>query len=453
MRGSIDEVLDGRATWCQENGDCLDLCEALPDCSVHFSFTDPPYGHNNNDGDLIANRERALSDNKTTGNAPLSSQNPSRPIFNDGKEANQLFRDLVPKVARVLVKGGNYAACCGGGGGPGTCEYAHWSLWLEEHLSFKMAIVWDKGPMGLGWHYRRSYEFILVATKKGEKVRWFDKTGRVENVIRPGQYGIRKVIPRGHTYGLYSTCTVKLSSVQGGDRCESREVVRLLQKATSGITEDSLKWHTDESGENITARCRSASLSTTLTRISEITGSRTFNWSTLSPTSEYIPGAEKTNEVGGGSRANDAVRRVSSRETSTARQQKTASCQFASRAASELLSRISNEKDWQREITRAGDHPTEKPVALAAHFLRLHTEPGDVVLDPFGGSGSTGEACLKMGRRYIGFELDPQWHAHAVKRLTAVDRANDRSLVPTRPVTPRNGFHDIPKKRRGKGAF
>lgn len=52
-------------------------------------------------------------------------------------------------------------------------------------------IVWDKGPMGMGWHYRRSYETVLVATKKGAKCKWYDETNRVENIIRE----IPKIIP------------------------------------------------------------------------------------------------------------------------------------------------------------------------------------------------------------------------------------------------------------------
>lgn len=55
-------------------------------------------------------------------------------------------------------------------------------------------VIWDKGPMGMGWHYRRSYETVLVAQKPGAACRWFDKTGAVENVIRPGGK-IRKIIP------------------------------------------------------------------------------------------------------------------------------------------------------------------------------------------------------------------------------------------------------------------
>lgn len=46
-------------------------------------------------------------------------------------------------------------------------------------------IVWDKGPMGMGWHYRRSYETVLVAEKPGAACRWYDDTNGIENIIRP----------------------------------------------------------------------------------------------------------------------------------------------------------------------------------------------------------------------------------------------------------------------------
>jgi hypothetical protein len=54
-------------------------------------------------------------------------------------------------------------------------------------------------------------------------------------------------------------------------------------------------------------------------------------------------------------------------------------------------------------------HPTQKPVPLLKDLLQDFTQPGDVILDPFMGSGSVGIACLDMdmGRRYIGIEIDP----------------------------------------------
>jgi len=130
-------------------------------------------------------------------------------------------------------------------------------------------VVWDKGPIGMGWHYRRSYETVLVAQVPGAACKWYDKSQRIENIIRH----IPKIIPQ------------------------------------------------------------------------------------------------------------------------------------------------------------AGNHPTEKPVRLAAHFIRLHTVPGEVVLDPFCGSGSTLIAAYRNGRNYIGAELDPKWYAHATRRVEEEKSQGDLFLA------------------------
>jgi site-specific DNA-methyltransferase (adenine-specific) len=65
----------------------------------------------------------------------------------------------------------------------------------------------------------------------------------------------------------------------------------------------------------------------------------------------------------------------------------------------------------------ANEHPTQKPVGLIEKLTRLFTDPGDLVLDPFAGSGTTGVACVRLGRRFIGWERDPKWHAGAERRL------------------------------------
>jgi DNA modification methylase len=127
-------------------------------------------------------------------------------------------------------------------------------------------VVWDKGPIGMGWHYRRSYETVLVAMKPGAACKWFDTTQKIENIIRPGYRGIRKIIPT------------------------------------------------------------------------------------------------------------------------------------------------------------ADDHPTPKPPELAAHFIKLHSKPGDIILDCFSGRGSSLAAAQNMGRDYIGIELDPlecELAERRVKRETA----------------------------------
>lgn len=72
-----------------------------------------------------------------------------------------------------------------------------------------------------------------------------------------------------------------------------------------------------------------------------------------------------------------------------------------------------------RTTTRANNHPTVKPTDLMAYLCRLVTPPGGVVLDPFMGSGSTGKAALREGFRFIGCELEPEYHAIADARLKA----------------------------------
>jgi len=240
--------------WSDERGrvllyraDARELLPRLPDASVDMVFTDPPYGHNNNNKGLIANRESALG---------LGVAGPPRPIQGDGpQEAHELFA-LVCQQAPRLLADGSCCCCCGGGGGPDP-QFGRWSLMLDDAMTFKQAVVWDKGPMGMGWHYRRSYEMVLVAQKGKGKCRWYDSTHRVENVIR----NVRKIIPA---------------------------------------------------------------------------------------------------------------------------------------------------KD---------QHPTEKPIELPMRFIRNHSWTHHWVLDPFMGSGSTAEAAVRLGRRFIGCEIDRKWFNHTRRRL------------------------------------
>ena len=62
-------------------------------------------------------------------------------------------------------------------------------------------------------------------------------------------------------------------------------------------------------------------------------------------------------------------------------------------------------------------HPTQKPVTALKPLIEAFTQPGDIVLDPFCGSGPSLLAAKILNRRYLGIELDPQYHAAANKRL------------------------------------
>lgn len=66
-------------------------------------------------------------------------------------------------------------------------------------------------------------------------------------------------------------------------------------------------------------------------------------------------------------------------------------------------------------------HPTTKPLSLMRELIQLFTNPGDVIFDPFMGSGTTGVAALECGRRFIGAELDEGYFDTAVKRMEAAN--------------------------------
>lgn len=65
-------------------------------------------------------------------------------------------------------------------------------------------------------------------------------------------------------------------------------------------------------------------------------------------------------------------------------------------------------------------HPTEKPVELMRHYIENSSKPGDIVLDPFAGSGSTAVAAKLSGRRFITCELDPHYYLTTLGRLTKI---------------------------------
>lgn len=62
-------------------------------------------------------------------------------------------------------------------------------------------------------------------------------------------------------------------------------------------------------------------------------------------------------------------------------------------------------------------HPTQKPVQLMEHLLKIHSNENDIVLDPFAGSGSTGVACANTNRNFIGMELDDTYFNIAKQRI------------------------------------
>jgi len=88
-------------------------------------------------------------------------------------------------------------------------------------------------------------------------------------------------------------------------------------------------------------------------------------------------------------------------------------------------------------------HSTQKPEALLYRVLLSSTNPGDVVLDPFFGSGTTGAVAKKLGRHFIGIERDAKYIRVATKRIETVTAASAESLAVTRPKPKRVPFGNL----------
>ena len=65
------------------------------------------------------------------------------------------------------------------------------------------------------------------------------------------------------------------------------------------------------------------------------------------------------------------------------------------------------------------NHPTQKSLELMKQIIRIHTNPGDTILDPFMGSGTTGVAALMENRKFFGIEVNPDYFELSIKRIKA----------------------------------
>ncbi|MBU0582222.1 MAG: hypothetical protein KKB66_02490 [Alphaproteobacteria bacterium] len=88
---------------------------------------------------------------------------------------------------------------------------------------------------------------------------------------------------------------------------------------------------------------------------------------------------------------------------------------------------------------RHGLHPTEKPNPLMREILGLFTDPGNQVIDPFMGSGTTLVACQRLGRNGTGIELDPEYFEIACRRVDEATRQKDLFVAPDAPPKAEQG--------------
>ena len=62
-------------------------------------------------------------------------------------------------------------------------------------------------------------------------------------------------------------------------------------------------------------------------------------------------------------------------------------------------------------------HPTQKHLGIIEEIIKIHSNPGDLIFDPFSGSGTTAVACKNLGRNFIGSEIEKEYYEKAIKRL------------------------------------
>jgi len=233
-------------------GDCLEVMRDWPDGQIRMIWTDPPFGHGNMRDDLQAARVRdGVSGARVK---------PVEPIANDEPDKMWEVVDGMLMCARRLLSPDCCCCCCAGGGGP-TVTFGQLALRMDKQgLTFFHAVIWDKSARGngLGWRYRRNYEFVLVAHRSRGRLAWADDSIAVPNIVR------------------------------------------------------------------------------------------------------FMPVGDRL-------------------------------------------------------------HPNEKPLALVGHFIALHTLPGDIVVDPFCGSGTTCVAAKMLGRHFIGIDISEDYCRIARERLAAVE--------------------------------
>ncbi len=115
---------------------------------------------------------------------------------------------------------------------------------------------------------------------------------------------------------------------------------------------------------------------------------------------------------------------------------------FNYEAMKQLNDELQMRSDWHLPICAGSErlrdesgtksHSTQKPEALLHRVILSSTNPGDVVLDPFFGSGTTGAVAKRLDRRFIGIERDPDYIRVARRRIEAVVPAEDDAIAVTR---------------------
>lgn len=94
-------------------------------------------------------------------------------------------------------------------------------------------------------------------------------------------------------------------------------------------------------------------------------------------------------------------------------------CIFAKRRKTKFNQSCKN-AIWDFPVSRSKRHPTEKNLKLFEYLVESSSDVGDIVLDPCIGSGTTAEACVNLGRNYIGYEVDEEYYKVANERVNGI---------------------------------
>jgi len=93
-------------------------------------------------------------------------------------------------------------------------------------------------------------------------------------------------------------------------------------------------------------------------------------------------------------------------------------------------------------------HPTQKPEKLIAKLVLASSDPGEMVLDPFLGSGTTAVVARKLGRRFVGVEIDREYCCWALKRLAIAQEDSSIQGYADGVFWERNSLSDRPKDKK-----
>jgi len=99
-----------------------------------------------------------------------------------------------------------------------------------------------------------------------------------------------------------------------------------------------------------------------------------------------------------------------------------------------------------RERLKHPVHPTQKPIKVLSRLVKLATNPGDLVFDPFMGVGSSGVAALQLDRRFTGIEIDPVYFRAAEKRIGAATFTPELFMSESEDITDSESIEDITDK-------